>query len=80
MRPRVVGRVKALISEGAGVHFANKGQVAVQVGVPRDRTNGKERRRSQCHARVHEGLRNALHPCILPFQMFRTYLKCRGGI
>lgn len=41
MRPGVCLGVEALVAEVAGVHFADEGEVAVEVGVPGDGASGE---------------------------------------
>lgn len=58
--PWVLGWVEALFSGGVGVHLREEGQGAVELGVPGDRADGRERRRGQCCTRVQERLAGIL--------------------
>ena len=41
VRPWVCSRVKALVAQVAGVHFADKGKSAIKMSVPCDRPDSK---------------------------------------
>jgi hypothetical protein len=64
--PWVRGWVKTNLCRGGRVYFADKWKGSVQVGVPRYRTSGKERRRNEGCPRVDQRLeKSTISPSVI---------------
>ena len=63
VRPRVGGRVKAVLGGRRSVHFTNEGNAAVEMSVPGYRASGEQCRRGEGCTGVDEGLLKKSSAC-----------------